>query len=492
MIKKSLLFRNHILFIISVLLLVYPAGIFANSPNAEKYKSGLQQSSDLIAQLSRAFESSSNKVSASVVSIIAEQRVQMQNPFGSPDEGLREFFGDDFFRRFFGQPEQQDRIIRSMGSGVVMSRDGYILTNSHVVSQAQELSVILPNKDKHKADVIGTDPLSDIAVIKIDSNGLEPAQIGDSDTINVGQWVIAVGNPFQLMHTVTAGIISAKGRSAVGIATYEDFIQTDASINPGNSGGALADLNGDVIGINTAIASPSGGNIGIGFAIPIKMARQIMKDLIENGKVIRGYLGIWLQDVTSELAKALDLDKTQGALVSDVEEDGPADQAGLQRGDVIVEFGGESIENSTELQKLTAQTKPGTEVNIIFFRDGQKMEKSVTLKERKSERQEQKQKSLDTGTEKLGLVVQNLTSRLAERLGYQGESGVLIVQVSRGSEAAQAGLQRGDLIQEVNKNQVENVEELKNILQDIPAGEIAALLVRRGENTFFVTIEIPQ
>jgi serine protease Do len=248
-----------------------PKSSLRKAATASLEPSADSQAQGLIQQLSDAFEAASSKASVSVVSIFAEQVVQIQNPYGMPDDAFKDFFGEDFFKRFFGapQPKEEKQTVRSLGSGVIVTKDGYILTNNHVVEKADKLSVVIGDKKKFSAKVIGADPPTDVAVIKIDVENLPAAMLGDSDKVKVGQWVIAVGNPFQLMHTVTAGIISAKGRSSVGLADYEDFIQTDASINPGNSGGALADLEGQVIGINTAIASPSGGNIGIGFAIPI-------------------------------------------------------------------------------------------------------------------------------------------------------------------------------------------------------------------------------
>ena len=295
---------------------------------AEKSSTDNPQVHGLLSQISEAFEEAAANVSSSVVSIFAEQTVQVQSPFGLPDDAFKDFFGDDFFKRFFGTPPSQEhkRTVQSLGSGVIVTKDGYILTNNHVVANAEKLSVIIGDKKNYEAKIIGTDPPTDVAVIKIDANDLPAAILGDSDKVKVGQWVIAVGNPFHLFHTVTHGIISAKGRSSVGLADYEDFFQTDASINPGNSGGALADTEGNVIGINTAIASPSGGNVGIGFAIPINMAKKVMDDLISRGEVTRGYIGLIPKDINDDLAKALKLSGTEGVLVGDVDRAGPADK----------------------------------------------------------------------------------------------------------------------------------------------------------------------
>jgi serine protease Do len=333
-----------------------------------------------------------------------------------------------------------------------------------------------------------------VGVIKIDVRDLPAASLGNSDKVNVGQWVIAIGNPFQLMHTVTAGIISAKGRSSVGLADYEDFFQTDASINPGNSGGALADLSGNVIGINTAIASPSGGNIGIGFAIPINMARQVMDSLISKGKVVRGYIGILPQDIDENLAKAFDLKSTEGVLVGDVTPKGPADQAGIKRGDVILSLDGKKVENSTQLRTMIAEAAPKTEAKVGLVRKGKEMELTVTLAERPKERQEQapKQEQPEERTsEKIGLTLQDLTPDIARQLGYEKETGALVADVASGSPAEDAGVQRGDLIKELNRETVSSVREFEKALKNVKGGDVVALLLRRGPATLFVGIKIP-
>lgn len=450
---------------------------------------------DIMQQISKAFEQASNEVSPAVVSIFAEQTVAVQSPFGMPDEAFKDFFGEDLFKRFFGAPQNQEqkRTVRSLGSGVIVSNDGYILTNNHVVEKAEKLSVVVGDKKTYDAQIIGTDPPTDVAVIKIKGKELPVASLGNSDNVKIGQWVIAVGNPFQLMHTVTAGIISAKGRSSVGLAEYEDFIQTDASINPGNSGGALADLEGNVIGINTAITSPSGGNIGIGFAIPINMAKQVMSALMSEGKISRGYLAIYPQDIDEDLAKALNLKNTEGSLVADVTPDGPADKAGIKRGDVIVEFNGKKVENSVELRNMVAQVSPGTKVEVVLNRDGKEMQLTVRLGERpgategqsSSEKQPEEQMS-----RKLGLSIQTLTPDLAGQLGYKNAKGVVVTDVVAGSSADEAGLQRGDLIVEVNRKRVQSAQDFENETRSLKSGDVVALLVRRGANTFFVAVNV--
>ncbi|MBN1272547.1 MAG: DegQ family serine endoprotease [Candidatus Aminicenantes bacterium] len=501
--------RKHILFFVFILVVGFIAGILLAAPLGFSPRATIQEqivSDDgqvdhsqvpgLLSQISAAFEDAAAKASSSVVSIFAEQTVEVRSPFGLPDDAFKDFFGEDFFKRFFGTPPQQEqkRTVKSLGSGVIVTEDGYILTNNHVVANAEKLNVVIGDKKTYEAKVIGTDPPTDVAVIKIDANNLPAAKLGNSDAVRVGQWVIAVGNPFQLFHTVTHGIISAKGRSSVGLADYEDFFQTDASINPGNSGGALADTEGNVIGINTAIASPSGGNVGIGFAIPINMAKKVMEDLISKGKVTRGYVGLVPQDINEDLAKALNLSDTMGVLVGDVDRGGPADKAGIKRGDVILEFDGKKVENSTALRNVAALDKPGTAVKVGLIRDGKKMEVTVTLGERPREgaggQAPREQQTQPQTSRKLGLSVQTLTPDIAEQLGYQEDSGVVVANVASGSPAEDAGLRRGDLIKEVNRKEVRTVQDFERETKDLKGGDVLALLVRRGQNTFFSTIKV--
>lgn len=458
----------------------------------------------ILQQFSAAFEEAAAKVNAAVVPIFSEQTVEERGPFSMPNDQFHNFFGDEFFRRFFGNPgsgnDNERQSVRGLGSGVIVSKDGYILTNNHVVREADKLTVMLEENKKYTAKLIGTDPETDLAVIKIDATDLPAAALGNSDDVHIGQWVIAVGNPFELLHTVTAGIISAKGRSAVGLnLSYQDFIQTDASINPGNSGGALADLDGNVIGINTAISSPSGGSVGIGFAIPINMAKQVMEDLVSKGKVTRGYLAIVPQDIDANMAKAWKLKSTEGALVGDVTPNGPADRAGMQRGDVITSFNGKKILNSTHLRQTVAQADPGTTAKIVLLRDGREMTLPVVLGDRGKALTDRNLRNGDEGEpepeektgEKLGLTVQELTSNLAQQLGYRQEDGVLVSSVASGSPADEAGLRRGDLIKEVNRTPVGSIQEFKRLVARVPKGESVVLLVnRRGQNTFYAAIQL--
>jgi len=474
-------------------LRLVPSSAENESPAVSDKVTSNPKTHELLKQISEVFEEASSRIKPAVVTIFAEQTVKVENPFGFPEDAFKDFFGEDFLRHFFGVPQEQKRKIRSLGSGVIITKDGYILTNNHVVSGAEKLSVVIGDKKRYEANIVGTDPPTDVAVIKIDGYNLPAASLGNSDEVKVGQWVIAVGNPFQLMHTVTAGIISAKGRSSVGLADYEDFIQTDASINPGNSGGALADLDGNVIGINTAIASPSGGNIGIGFAIPINMAKKVMEQLIAKGKIERGYMGLYLQDIDEDLAKALKLEKTEGVLVADVVPDGPAAKAGIKRGDIIVEIEGQKVENGTQLKNIIATTTPKTGVKIGLLRNGRRMKVEVILEERPEEHGGQgaeEREPQEKVSRKLGLAIQTLTPDIAQQLGYINDRGVIVVDVAPGSPADDAGLQRGDLIKEVNRVKVESVSDFEREAIKLKNGDVAALLVRRGQNTFFAALKV--
>jgi serine protease Do len=448
-------------------------------------------------EFSAAFESASSRISPSVVPIFAEQVVAVNNQFGAPDDQFKEFFGEDFFKRFFGnQNPNQKETVHSLGSGVIVTSDGYILTNNHVVQGSSKLTVVLNDKKKYTAKVVGADPQTDVAVIKIDANNLPAAALGNSDRLKIGQWVIAVGNPFQLMHTVTAGIISAQGRSSVGLAEYEDFIQTDAAINPGNSGGALSDLDGRVIGINTAISSPSGGSVGIGFAIPINMAKKVMDELINKGTISRGYLALVPQDITEDLAKALKLKNTEGVIVSNVQKDGPADKAGIKTGDIILKYNGEQINSSVQLRNLVAETNPGSKASIVILRNNDQKELNVKIGERPKEvaANDQNNNNNDNNSQgsyssdRLGVAVQNITPDIASQLHYDGKGGVVVTGVQSGSAAEEAGLNTGDVIRQVNKQDISSSKDFENDISKVKKGDPIALLVQRGNTSFYVGI----
>lgn len=441
--------------------------------------------------LSQAFRDIAKEVGPAVVFIGTEQTVKNSSNSPTPEQ-FREFFGDDFMRRFFGEmPQGREYKQEGLGSGFITSADGYILTNNHVVENADKITVTLADKREFKAEVVGTDPKSDVAVIKIQADNLPVAKLGDSETLEVGDWVIAIGTPFGLSQTVTAGIISAEGRSNIGINDYEDFIQTDAAINPGNSGGPLVNINGEVIGINTAIFSRSGGYQGIGFAIPINMAKSVQESLIKNGKVIRGWLGVMIQQVTPEMVKQFDLPEgTTGTLVGDVLKGGPAQEYGIQRGDVIVEFDGKPIDSPTTLKNIVAVTEIGKKVDVVLYRNGKKQTIQVKIAEQTgNEEQASKSGTPDEATvEKFGLSVQELTKDIAGQLGYDNEKGVVISNVEQGSPAAEAGLRRGDLIQEINKTTIESLDDYNKAMKAVCDEKSFLALIRRGENTSYVVV----
>jgi len=403
----------------------------------------------------------------------------------SPFQGreFRDFFGDEFFRHFFGEIPEEQMKQRSLGSGVVVSEDGYILTNNHVVDGADEVTVKLFDDREFPARIVGTDPKTDLAVIKIDAEKLHPARLGDSDDLRIGEWVVAVGNPFGLSHTITAGIVSAKGRADVGIAAYEDFIQTDAAINPGNSGGPLVNLRGEVVGINTAIFSRSGGYMGIGFAIPIGMARSVMNSLIDKGEVIRGWLGVAIQNLDQGLAESFGYDSTEGVLVGDVTGGSPADTAGLKQGDIIIRFNGRKVRNVHQLRSSVASTEPGSKVPVEVLRDGKRSTLTVEIGELETATAsiQTTESSVD-----LGMTVKNLTPEIARQLGYERKDGVLVTGVEPLGLAAKAGIAVNDLIISVQGEAVSNVTEFRREIAKQDFGKGVRLVVQTGAVQRFV------
>ncbi len=473
---------------------VAPASAQQAAPDQQSSnEQATQHGRQVLDQISQVFEAAAAKVNPSVVPIFSESKVTVQNPFGG--DQLQQFFGNQFFQRYFGQqmPDQQERTVHALGSGVIASSDGYILTNNHVVQGAEKLTVVLPNGNRTQAKIVGTDKETDLALIKVDEHNLPVATFGNSSDVKVGQWVIAVGNPFELLHTTTAGIISAKGRSQVGVSGYQDFIQTDAAINPGNSGGALADLDGRVIGINSMISTPSGGSVGLGFAIPINLAMNVMDQLKEHGKVIRGYLGVLLQPLTPELKQAFGIgSNVEGALIGDVVQGSPADMAGVKQGDVVTSINGMQIKTATELQNAVAGMMPDTTAQLGVLRNGNMMMLSVKLGQKPEENQQnENQQGGPPNPQRLGISVETLTPQLAQQLGYQGEQGAVIARVQPGSPADNAGLKRGDLVKEVNRQPVRSAQDLVNMVRSLKAGSTAALLVQRDNNSFFVPVQIP-
>lgn len=412
-------------------------------------------------------------------------RGQMPGFPGAPGQDPREFW--EPFERFFGPLPRRRMPERSLGSGFIFDKAGYILTNNHVVENADEIKVKLQSGEEMTAELVGRDPKTDIAVLKIETKeDLPVIQFGDSDAVKVGEWVMAIGNPFGLEFSVTAGIVSAKGRF-IGQGNYDDFLQTDAPINPGNSGGPLLDLQGRVVGINTSIFSRSGGNIGIGFAIPINLAKELIPQLRETGRVTRGWIGVMIQRVTPDIAESLGLKSAQGALVADVVKGGPAEQAGIKVGDVIVEFDGDEVKESTELPALVAREKIGDDVPVVVMRDGSEETVTIQIAEMKDEEE------VAAGeTEAYGVTVQNLTPEIAESLGIDLDvQGVLVSSVEPGSPAEEAGLRRGDVIVEVNRKPVKDVDAYAKELKEIGPGKTVLLLVRRGENTVFLALKPP-
>jgi len=403
---------------------------------------------------------------------------------GQMDPFFRQFFGDENGGRF-NIPQQQRE--EGVGSGVILSPEGYILTNNHVVDGATDVEVTLADKREFKARIVGRDPRTDIAVLKIDGENLPSITIGDSSKLQVGDYVLAIGNPFGVGQTVTMGIVSATGRGGLGIEDYEDFIQTDASINPGNSGGALVNDRGELIGINTAIISHgSGGNQGIGFAVPVNLARQVTDQILKNGKVTRAYLGIVPQDVTPVMAKAFDAKGQQGALVGDVSPNSPAERAGVERGDIILDVNGKPVTDSNQLRMSISMMQPDSTVTLKVLRNGSTREMTAKLGELQSTGEERaKTGGPNSGNVLDGVTVQNMTPQTARELSLPASTpGVVVTDISPSSSVASSGLQEGDVIQEVNRKPVKNVTDFEQAIQH--AGKDPLLLVNRHGNTLFV------
>jgi serine protease Do len=429
------------------------------------------------------------RVLPAVVSVSSSKMVKTgfsnQGEQGEMDPLFRQFFGQGPGRQF-NIPSQ--RRAEGLGSGVIVSPEGYILTNNHVVDGATEVRVTLNDRREFKARVVGTDSKTDVALLKIDAPNLQPVVIGDSDRLQVGDYVLAVGNPFGLGKTVTMGIVSAMGRGNLGIEDYENFIQTDASINPGNSGGALVNDRGELVGINTAILSHgSEGNQGIGFAVPVSVARNVMDQILKNGRVTRAYLGVMAQEVTPAIARAFHQPEVRGALIGDVTPDSPAQKAGLQKGDIITEINGKPVSDSAQLRMNISLMEPGTTVAVKVLRDGAARDFPVRLAELPTERANAEKSSESTESAMEGVSVENLNVRTARELGLPTTSaGVVVTEVDPGSRAAHSGLQRGDVIQEVNHKAVKNTSDFERALGS--SKDETLLLVNRQGSTRYVAV----
>lgn len=405
-----------------------------------------------------------------------------QNPFAPPNSQQ-----EDFFNKFFGFPgrPQQPQPQVGQGSGFFVSADGYIMTNAHVVRGADKIEVTLHDGHVLEATMIGNDPQTDVAVIKVTGKDFPFLTFGDSDTLEIGEPVAAIGSPFQLQASLTTGVVSAKGRQGLRISDLEDFIQTDAAINPGNSGGPLLNLNSEVIGINTAIVSRSGGYMGIGFAIPSNLAKQVMGQLIDKGAVTRAFLGVSLQPIDKELAAGFNLEKAEGALITDIVPNSPADKAGLKQGDIILEYNGKVIKSLQTFRNDIALMNPGTTLKLKVYRKGQYLTPTVTLVA------SAESASAPAVSAKLGIDVENLTPDVSRQLGYtKGEEGVVIVKVKPGSPAAMAGLRPGFLIVKVNHKEIANTNDFNATLSESSKNKRILLLVRQGSMTRFYSIRI--
>ncbi len=456
-----------------------------STPSVAETPKGTARNTQLpdVDDLSRAFASVAETLKPAVVNVFTEQKAgeAFHPPTGGPF--------DEFFERFFR--DQPDQRRRSLGSGVIIDQRGYVVTNNHVVENADEIEIQFSDERRFKAEVVGTDPATDLAVLRIKTNASETfhhVDFGDSDALLVGEWVLAMGNPFGFGHTVTAGIVSAKGR-VIGQGTYDDFVQTDAAINPGNSGGPLVNMKGQVIGINSNIISNSGGSMGIGFAIPSNMTRKIYDQLVSEGTVTRGWLGVSIQPLSAELAKSFGLEGKRGALISDVlGEDSPAAKAGLKAGDIIVELNGKPVDSNTHLVHLVADVHPGETVDVKYYRDGKLASTKVTVAKRTVEEAfAAPPRDLEGERGRLGISGQNLTPQLASELSATSKAGVVLVEVDPDGPAEEAGLRRGDILIEANRQPIRTVDDLQRTLSEVPQGGDVLLRIERvigGRSTF--------
>jgi len=461
--------NSFLIFIIAAIFLLVSYNVDAEE----------KASTQVLEQLGDAMAKVAEQVKPAIVNISTTRMVKAQR---------HPFFDDPFFRRFFGDElqGQQKRRVTNLGSGVIATSDGYILTNNHVIEGAEDILVKLYNNKEYKGKVVGTDKRTDLAVIQIDEKNLSTIKWGDSDKLRAGEFVLAFGNPYGLNQTITMGIISALGRTGIGITDYEDFIQTDAAINPGNSGGALTNLKGELVGINTAIFSTTGGYQGIGFAIPANMANSIMNSIITTGKVVRGWLGVNIQPMTPELVKQFKLKDDKGVLLSDVVEGGPAEKAKLKKGDVIIEYDGKKVESPFQLRNMVAATTPGKSVNIKIIRDGNPINIKVTITELPSEIQVAS--TVQPANTFRGITVQDITDEFLKRYGITKKiKGVVVSGIGENSPAL-GRLNEGDIITEINRQPVANVAEFNSLTSKIAADRDILLTIIREKSSLFLVI----
>lgn len=480
--------RRRLLWIPAVLLIGFLLGgitYYLLSKTASSYMPFAPRVPKQMEETSRAFSEIVKSVSPAVVNISSTKVIKKQpTPF------------DEFFDFLYPFPDGRGKKWKeqSLGSGVIVSPDGYIVTNNHVVEQADEIKVILIDKKSFKAKVVGADPKTDIAIIKIDTKGLPVLPWGDSEKLQVGEFVLAIGNPFGLSHTVTMGIISAVGRADVGITDYENFIQTDAAINPGNSGGPLVNIKGELIGINTAIFSKTGGYQGIGFTVPSNMVRIVMDQLIKQGKVTRGWLGITIQELTPEIAQKFGLKQSEGALVSDVAKGSPAHRAGIARGDIILEFNGKRVRDVATLRNMVAQSKIGAHVDIKVLRRDREISLKATIMELPAEMGEvvpSSSHSMDMSDNALsGITVMDINAAIAKQIGIdKDEKGVVIVKIEHGSSAEDVGIRKGDVIQEIDRQRINGLNDFNRAASKIRPDDTVLLFVNRSGRKFYVALQ---
>lgn len=468
---------------------------YAETQPTSSLSSNLYASPSVQAREDLDFVTIAERAAPAVVRVTAE-RVETRSARGFFDDSPFDFWD----RFFFGQPRSRDREQEyrssSQGTGFFISQDGYIVTNNHIVENAIKVDIVSLKGDEYEAEIVGTDPRTDLALLKVKSDNLPYLALGDSSTLKVGEWVLAVGNPLGLSHTVTAGIVSAKGRKLVGgggVPDYQDFIQTDASINRGNSGGPLINMKGDVVGINSMIISPSGGNVGIGLAIPTSLAQGVIEQLKEKGRVVRGYLGVSIYPVTDDYVKLLNLKSKEGALINTVEQDTPAEKAGLKRYDVIIKLNGEPIKDNNDVRFKIAEVEPGTKVELTIIRDGKVKNVTLEVAERDPEPETAQKISPDKD---IGITVQEMTPRIASRYGFRTEEGLIITEVKQYSEAHRQGIEKYDIIVEVNRKPVRRADDLEKEIKNTDAGDpIMLLIVRERDGQVqenIVTLRIPE